>query len=426
MKKALVVVLALLILTALGSVNRIAVVPYIVIITVVVVSVLIALDKISKRYYPVYIYGLMLALLWQTSMLGSHIVGADIHGEFYMTKVAITEGWDMSFTYVNNTSLVLSVVAPLLAKLGFDPVWQFKALYPAVFACVPVILYYAYRKMLGEKRAYFAVLFFVITPISLVEIVGIVKSMVAEVFLASIVLFTVIDIKSWQRMLGLGVSVSLAAMCHYTIGVLAIAYLVGIFGVMTAGSTITFFLRKLRLSTLHIRWKMSALYFILIIAIFAAPCYFWYSSIGDGFMIKVLGVIANYTAFGSQVIHSPELLNGHEPLLRTALGLDFGNVPLEGKAFRVLQFLVQFLVAIGFVYLLFRRGKYAFTAEFIAGVIVSFCLLGMCLLLVGFSTNINASRFYQVSLFFLAPMLVVGAEQIINDLGRLKCLRKYQ
>lgn len=438
MKKTAIGIVFLLFIVALGSYYQLHAVPYIVIVAVVAVTVLIALNKINERYYPVYIYGLALALLWQTSMLGSHIVGADIHGEFFVANKAITEGWNWSFAHVNNTSVVIGGLTPLLAKLGISPVWQFKALYPAVFAAVPVILYIAYSRMFGTKRAYFASLFFMIVPVFFVEIVGIVKSMVAEVFLALMVLLMVINIKSWLRILGLGVAVTLAALCHYTIGILAAMYLVGCFVVLLVGK-----------KWLRTRMTVLASYGLAIIIVFTSV-YFWYSSSGDGFMFKYLNDVGhNVTAAAiyflpkstileptitepiilEPIILEPEDSNTkpswlrQEPLVRAAVGLDFADVEPEGKAFRILQYLTQFLIVTGFYYLIRRN---MFTSEFITGVIVSFGLLGMVLFFPTFSSIVNASRFYHVSLFFLAPLLIIGTEGIVNDLERLRCLREHR
>jgi len=460
MKKAVTFTALLAVLTGVGSINLMTAIPYIVIATVIVITVLVALDKVNERCYPVYIYSLALALLWQTSMLGSYIVGADIHGELFAANKAITGGWDLDWTYVNNTSLVLGGLTPLLAKLGISPIWQFKALYPSLFALVPVILYYAYRRMMNEKKAYFAALFFMIVPVFFVEIVGIVKSMVAEVFLALMILLMVSSLKDWQRALGIGVTAMLVVMCHYTVGILTIMYLIGGFVVLLVGK-----------KWLKVRAMTLAYYSIAIIFILASG-YLWFSTVGDSTMLRYVERIGrmeiaavNYylftntntldvdeapgtsksalpksetpksetseTSLPKSVTLKPETsepsppksesyLHKQEPLIRAAIGLDFADVPIEGKVFRILQYLTQFLIVAGSVYLILRRRSYSFTPEFAACIVPSFGLLGMCLFFPGFSSLINATRYYQVCLFFLAPLLIVGAEQLVDSLRRLK------
>jgi uncharacterized membrane protein len=156
MKTAIISMSALALVVGFGSYHQSAVVPYAVIGVVCAVVVLVALGKIKPRSYPIYIYGLSLALLWQMSMLGSYIVGADIHSEYFVVNRAIAEGWDLGYVHIYNTSAVLGWLSPIIAKVGIPVLWQFKALYPALFAGVPVILFFAYRRMIGEKRAFWA------------------------------------------------------------------------------------------------------------------------------------------------------------------------------------------------------------------------------------------------------------------------------
>ncbi len=427
MKQAIASMASLLVLTGVGSFFELTLIPYVVFGVICAVTVLVTLNKIKAHEYPVYIFGMSLALLWQTSMMGSYIVGADIHSELFVANRAIAEGWDWNFQNTSNVSIVTGLLVPLLARIGFTAVWQFKAIYPAVFACVPLILYFAYRKMMGEKRAYFATLFFVVVPVFFVEIVGIVKSMVAEVFLALMVLFIVVDIESWKKAIGIGLTALLAMSCHYTIGTLAILFLAGSLIVLLVTRLVHFgWLKDRRMSLLHL-----SLAFVCILAVGVM----WLSSAAQGMMWDthkdiVRNLVKNATV--SMVDVPPpsttelpmssdglSYLYSQEPLVRTAIGLDFATATFGGKLFRIMQYLTQGLLVLGFVYLLFRYRYYTFTAEFTSLAMVGYGLLAMCVFLPSFSTLINASRFYQVSLFFIAPMLVVGVEQLNNDIGAL-------
>ena len=460
MKTAIISMLALVAVTAFGSYYQSVVVPYVVVGSVCAIAILVAQGKIKPREYPIYIYGISLALLWKTSMLGHYIVGTDIQGEFFMVNRAIEQGWDLSYAHPYNTSLVLGGLSPLLAKIGIPVLWQFKALYPAVFACVPLLLYFAYRKMMGEKRAFWASLFFMFMASFFVEVVGIVKSMVAEAFLALAVLFFMLDLKAWQKALGVGLSVILASLCHYTIGIIAMVYLAGGFLLLLFGKVIRLGIwRKVRMS-------VFASLGCVVIAVFVGN-FLWFGNVDGGSILKVykeVGVsmaqtIVGYFDFGDtdkvdnpvnptnpggsangdnnssgndadvnvppasppavpETPSKPFYLNAQEPLIKTAIGLDFKEASVGGKMFRIVQCLTELLLLAGAVYLMFRHRKYKFTAEFVSFVWVSFVILGLCIFWLGFSSLLNASRFYQISLFFLAPMLVVGVEELAFDIGR--------
>jgi uncharacterized membrane protein len=97
-------------------------------------------------------------------MLGTYVVGTDIHTEIFSTNRIINYGWDYTLADGNNMSAVLFFVSPLLNKIGFPLVWQFKILYPLIFSLTPVLLYLAYCKILDNRSAFFAALFSVIIP----------------------------------------------------------------------------------------------------------------------------------------------------------------------------------------------------------------------------------------------------------------------
>ncbi len=56
-------------------------------------------------------------------------------------------------------------------------------------------------------------------------------------------------------------------------------------------------------------------------------------------------------------------INRQEPLVRTALGLDFTSASAQGKAFRVLQYITQLFIMAGLIRLFFRPKRLRFTAE---------------------------------------------------------------
>jgi len=117
---------------------------------------------------------------------------------------------------------------------------------------------------------------------------------------------------------------------------------------------------------------------------------------------------------GGKVEENESYLDRQENLVKVAIGLDFFSQSLEGKIFRIIQYLTQLLIVVGAVYLLVRHLRYKFTAEFVAGIGCSFLLLFACVFIPNFSNIINMSRFYQISLFFLAPMFVLGVDALCS------------
>jgi uncharacterized membrane protein len=253
--------------------------------------------------------------------------------------------------------------------------------------------------------------------------------MVAGVFLALMVLFLSLDLKAWQKALGIGLTVIGASFCHYTIGILAVLYLIGSLMVLLIGKAVGKGI-----------WGKFKLLFALPLVLIIIACVginvLWFGNVAGGCVLNGWENIGGNVAgsFGSSGAGSPDnmiatleastssgaashslYLYQQEPMVRTAIGLDFVGASLGGKAFRVVQYATELLLVAGFGYLLFRYRKYGFTVEFAGCVVVSFILLLVCVFLPGFSAIINVTRFYQVSLFFLAPMMVIGVEEIVGD-----------
>ena len=109
-----------------------------------------------------------------------------------------------------------------------------------------------------------------------------------------------------------------------------------------------------------------------------------------------------------------DYVNQQSGMVRAGIGLDFMSVPIEGKVFRVVQYSTQILIVLGLVRLWKKRKEYNFTLEFVACILAGFALLGACIFIPFFSNILNMTRYYHMSLFFLAPLLVLGCEMVWN------------
>ncbi|KKN12049.1 hypothetical protein LCGC14_1020490, partial [marine sediment metagenome] len=103
-------------------------------------------------------------------------------------------------------------------------------------------------------------------------------------------------------------------------------------------------------------------------------------------------------------------------LIRTALGLDFFQVGKLGKLFRVIQITTQILIIIGFGVMVWRRKRFPDT--YIAIVLVSGLILLACLVKPGFSSLLDITRTYFLTLFALAPLFVIGGYEVFRRIKR--------
>ena len=115
-------------------------------------------------------------------------------------------------------------------------------------------------------------------------------------------------------------------------------------------------------------------------------------------------------------------LTKREGLVRAAVGLDFSSVSTQGKVFRIFQNITQIFIIVGFIMLLFKRRRLGFSTEYIIFGLVSVLILAACIFSPGFSSTMNATRIYHLTLFILAPHFIVGVES--TWMGTRSLLRK--
>ena len=397
---------------------------------IIIVILLVWRNKIQPQMYPFYIFFLSLGLMWQASMFGAHVIGSDMHGEYFVSRTILAEGsWDIAKHYgtQSSTSIVVGFLVPYLSRVfHIDILWIYKAFLPFLFSLTPVVLYYIYKQAIGEKMGFYAAMFFMIVPVTTLEIVQIGKSMVAELFMALALLAILVRNKNKPNKLSLIVVItafSLTAMlAHYTVGIALLAYLLGIFLVRF----ITNWIPKWQL---FFKKAVPLVVLPVVLVVIGGASYAYYSYADEGVIVKVMARVvpvysriisntASEAAGGLNVLTPtnparPEatgnIFQRQEVLIQTAIGMDFVGASIPGKAFRITQYLTQLLIVAGGIALFFVHRRYKFTAEFVAAIWASYLLLAMCVFIPEFSNIINATRFYHIAIFFLAPMFVLGA-----------------
>jgi len=441
-KKSLSFLILLPIITAIGAQLGTWITPILVIASVCVITVLVAKDKIKGKELYFYLYAIALSLVWQTTMMGQDVVGSDIHTELYYARYNQEHFWDISYPDSSNTSFVVGLLSPMLATvLKWDMVWVFKIILPLFLACVPVILFQMYKGIFGEKRAYFASIFFMIIPVYSMEIAQIAKSMVAEVCLAVVFYALVNNWKQWIKLVMIIIFLSLAILAHYTVGIIGICFLFGLF--------------IYRLITQWWKWKLvenrkTNLFVILVSLILCTSVFLGYHGYAaNGSAVRsVKEVVANYMpsmntelieikASNIEVPIATEQINEGVPILSKSLtqslpdrmaeaprlvkigtGFDFMEVPIEGKIFRVIQYLTQALIIVGVLWMAFAYKKHKYPSEYVGLVGCACVLLLLCVLFPSLSGIVNMTRILHYALFAIAPMFVVGIEYITDKVSK--------
>jgi uncharacterized membrane protein len=299
-------------------------------------------------------------------------------------------------------------------------------------------MFYAFRGQIGDKRSFYASLFFIVMPVYNLQLAQIAKSMVAELFFAVAVLALVSTWRTGYKVSVITACTVLAIVSHYTIGLALLAYLFGILVIRVITSRLRCKLWRLR--------RTPVVVLLVVLLAGAGSFYTYYHFAYGGTVNRVVSGIGkwysgNATVYTGDIVelvttpitpvvdtvtedvntttenvtatdnHNSYLYN-QEYTVQMGIGLDFLDQPIEGKLFRIVQYLTQLLIIIGSIRLLLYHRKYRFSSEFIAGVGCSFLLLLTCIFVPQFSFILNMPRFYQISLFFLAPMLVIGCDAV--------------
>ena len=403
---------------------------------------LVAFDKfIPPQAYPLLIIMIAMSLLYQTTLLSDYLVGSDIHLEYYYAKLVSESGyWSASIASTINSCLSVVILAPVYSLLlNLDIVWLFKIVYPFFSCLAPLALFRILRLQIGPRYAFLAAIFFIAMPMFFMDMTQLARQQISELFFVLVILLMVDrKLTLLQRtvlvvIFGFGVIVS-----YYGLGT---GYAIGY---ITIGMLVLLIIKS-RLGRKLWQWVVGkssslpddlasggaftkkALAIIVSVSLVFMFAYYGVVASGAGLsgyqVAKEIAETTVSTIAASPIGRFPSLnLLAKEPLVQTAVGLDFSMASPGGKLWRVLQYLVELFLVVGFFRLIFRpAGLGKLKAEYIALVIVSVLILLGVFVLPTWSYSMGVTRIWQITLLLLAPLFIFGGETIA--LGIVKLFR---
>ena len=427
---------AALLCAVLSARLGIPVIAYGVVVATVLSMILCAWGGLDSKATPYLVFLLALAFLYQTTLITNNLIGTDINTEYYFYQKTLLHGWNPAFPDVYNTAVGSSLIAPAITKFLHIPgYWIYKVIFPFLFAFVPVILYQIYKQEFKDKVAFLACVLTVTLPTYLLEMTGLPRQQLGELMLALCLLMIAIRpmMMRWL-VVWLVVCGSLAYLFHYVMGPIVLTFSMG----MIATLLVIRILGKWWKSPPPVKFPVKWLVVCTIIP--AIIGFTYYTNVAGGAVSRDListakwaydGAVSAFgghgapvqppiaqqpiTTTGTTVTESPlHYLTHQEPVILTALGLDFNNTDVLGKVFRVFQLLIEISLLLGCIWLLLARKKPS--AEYIGITVVGIVMLAACVVLPRLSNIINATRVYQLALFGLAPIIVIGATVIFRNL----------
>jgi len=431
----------------------------ILIFVICVLVILVAFNKfIPVRVYPFMIVMMAIALIYQTTLISSNLVGSDIHLEYYASKLVVESGyWDATIPFTINSCLSIVMLGPIYSLLlNMDIVWLFKVIYPLFFCLVPLGLFHIWRLQIKSLYAFLATLFFISMPMFTMDMAQLVRQQVSELFFVLVVLLmvdrklTLIQRTTLVLIFGFGIVVS-----HYGMGTGYIGYL--IFGALVL------IIIKSRPGRALWQWligKANSLptdltspgafnkkALVIIVGVSLVFMLGYYSIVASGSALGGTNIAINIArGTTEQVIHGvttpptetpptvqlPGWIQGitarfpflnplaKEPLTQTALGLDFPSASPWGKVWRIFQYLVELCLVIGFFRLIFRPGGLGkFKTEYLSLTLVSVLILLGVFVLPAWSYGMGTTRIFQITLLLMAPLFLFGGEVITYGIVRL-------
>jgi uncharacterized membrane protein len=426
----------------------------IIIVSLLLIALTMGLAAFKKLIKPMlYTYALFiisLGILYQTTLMSPYLIGSDIISEYMHYSNAASSGiWNYALPNPVNSCLSIVILAPAYSYImNISGIWVFKAVYPLLFSIVPLILFRFFRIQIGIVPAFAAVFFFIAVPTFSLEMISLCRQQIAEIFFALIVLLLVErKLTVGQKFTTLTVFSVSVIVSHYSLGFITAGYLLLLLPAIAILRSKTFLKIWASLTARtgglpeSITKSSSNLFPInlqlISAAIFIACLFAWNIFIASGINFYSIRSILNFQVnvlgqeIGNNMAHHTGtvsfLQSGTRPqLIGTALGLDFADVSLQGKIFRIFQYFTQLLLIAGCFRLIFSPTEYKFKKAYIALCIISTGMLAACIVLPGFAAILNATRWYHVALITLAPFCVIGAETMwqvcISLVGKIRKL----
>jgi len=386
--------------------NRILLFTLIIIATVFIVTV-ISKKTISSKLYPLITLVIALSLIYHTALVSDKLIhlGSDVPGEVFVQKIVERDGyWNPKGPHPESESVgrshamlgvtLLPTIYSIL--LNLDSILVFKLFYPLLFAFVPLGLYLLWKNFVSEKFAFVSAFLFMSFQPFYGELLGLNKQILAELFL--VLLLIVLFCKNKDK---LARNICLVL---FSFGLVVSHYGLAESFLFFAAFALMFLLTRRRLS------KRISPTFILFFFVLMFSWYIFTSSstVFDAFLSFGQRVYTELGDFFNLQSRGPEILRG--------LGLE-PPPTIWNLISRVFAYSTEFLILVGFLWVAVKdRNK--FRKEFFLFVFVAMLFLFALIVVPGLSSTMGMTRFYNVLLFFIAPLCAIGANAIVKFVSK--------
>jgi uncharacterized membrane protein len=142
--------------------NNLILIILLLLIPIYIVFIAIFHKNISEKIYPPLIFLVGISLVLLLALRSNHIIGADIHTEYYVFQKTLENGrWQILLDGTLDSCLSISILPSVyLSFVNINSEYLFKILYPLLFSFSPLVIFLICRKYLNSFYSFFAAIFF--------------------------------------------------------------------------------------------------------------------------------------------------------------------------------------------------------------------------------------------------------------------------
>ena len=373
------------------------------------------LHTVPNYIYPLAIFVTSISLLFHNSLISMHnVIGWDIQYEYYTANAIITNSvWNSSIYSSLNSMLSIAMLAPIYSILSnLNLTWVFKIIYPAIFSLVPVGMYKIFQRQTNDKIAFMSTFFFISNFIFYSEMLALARQEIAEFFFV-LSIFLLIqnrrDISNRTILILFSFSVIIS---HYGTAYLFVFPIICIL--------VLLFIVNKYLNNFPEKNTIT-FGFTLLITVFLIA---WYIYTSQSLLYDLIHMIRNV----SENIVS-DLITSNETHGFKGQGSYIINIATPSFLHEFVKYMhlfTQFCISIGLFFTIkrFFEKKSDFNIEYLSFCSIFYILLIAAIMVPNFSSSLNTTRLYHITLILLAPFCIIGGiillDQLLKRISYLK------
>lgn len=389
--------------------NNILLLLMLILIPLYLIAVVYFRERIHSATYPLALWLIGLSMLLMHGLTSQHVLGIDVHFEYYMFQFTqMAYHWDLNAYYNPYNACMSITILPMVYHVlsGLGGEYVFKLFMAFIGSSLPLLVYLVAKKYLSSKYAFLAALLFIF-QLFFINILGAVRQEIAVMFffLTVMAIFD-LDLDERFRKFLIVLFIFATLISHYSTAYVAFVLIMPLLLYPFFRSLIVE--RKLNLTNFDI---------IIISLILIAIWYFLVAKVQFASGAQVLTKTVEVTA--SRGVGSA-LVGTRGAYVLGILGVVIKSLPNMVSV--IAHDLIFATILLGLVELV-RRFRYyheKFKTEFLMGIVLSLGLLVLFVALPYISIAYDAARLFFQLIVFLAPVFVLGGVFIARIIKRPK------